>query len=46
MRLTQAYEVFKSLRQAVQELKQANPLDPQLEYSEAMAKRMPEEQKE
>jgi hypothetical protein len=45
-----AYEVFKSLRQSVQELKQANPLDTQLEelgeYLEAMAKRMPKEQKE
>ena len=41
------YEVFKALPQAIQELKQANPLDPQIEaledYFEALAEQMPKE---
>jgi len=44
------YRAFKALRQFVQELKQVNPLHPQLEewedYLEAWAERMPKEQEE
>jgi hypothetical protein len=44
------YEVFKALPQAIQELKQAKPLDPQIEvledYFEALAEQMPKEPEE
>ena len=44
------YEVFKALPQAIQELKQANPLDPQIEVLEncleALAEQMPKEPEE
>jgi hypothetical protein len=44
------YDLFKALRQALQEHKQANPFDPRLEewedILEAMAEQMPKEEQE